>query len=69
MTEQDLLIQDLRQQIDRLKNQLASYDKPEYAVRHCGSSWLFCNGKCTTCSELLTTRITKEEDNHAQFLL
>lgn len=59
MTEQDLLIQDLRQEISQLKSQLASFEKPEYAVRHCGSSWLFCNGKCTACSELIITKTTK----------
>lgn len=55
MTEQDLIIQDLRRENTMLKEQLARYTNAQEAeqvwrVRDCRGSNRFCDGRCTICT-------------------
>lgn len=55
MTEQDLIIQDLRRENAMLKEQLAQYinthgTEQKWQVRYCGGGHLYCDGICNVCS-------------------
>ncbi len=56
MTDQDLIIQDLRRENAMLKEQLAQYmsdnkSEQKWRVRYCGGSHIFCDGLCTICTQ------------------
>ncbi len=56
MTEQDLIIQDLRRENAMLKEQLAQYinasgPEQKWLVRYCGGSHIVCDGRCTICTQ------------------
>lgn len=63
MTEQDLIIQDLRRENAMLKKQLARYTNAQEAeqvwqVRNCnGNNW-FCDGRCTICEHNMVRHST-----------
>ncbi len=63
MTEQDLIIQDLRRENAMLKEQLAQYMNAQEAeqkwqVRYCGGSHIFCDGRCTICTQNMVHHTT-----------
>ena len=51
MTEQDLIIQELRRENSELKNRIAELTNPKkiFQVRKCGDGNYFCDGLCTIC--------------------
>lgn len=72
MTDTDLLIQNLRRENEALRAELEWKQKEielarlssGVSMRKCGSSWEYCDGKCTGCfKSMITTtnrtRVTK----------